>query len=92
MTKTHAAAAEQYTRALPSLDAVPLEFDELRRALSAHNALASLIGHCMQHLDGSDDSIPVPPDPLASLLEAANAQVAHIVEKLEGEQAQRRMR
>lgn len=57
---------------------------ELQLALDGHDALATLLGYCTQHMDGSDTNIPVPPDQLSSLLTAVNQRVRLQVEALKG--------
>jgi hypothetical protein len=90
MAKPFIVATAQPRTALPSLDAVPLDFFYLRDALGAHEALAVLLVHCTQKTDGSDSTIPTAPGHLASLLTAANAQATRALNDLEREQATRR--
>lgn len=55
---------------------------ELQLALDGHDALATLLSYCSQNLDGSDTTIPLAPDQLASLHTAVNQRVRQQVETL----------
>lgn len=55
---------------------------QIEDAMDAHHALASLVGHCMQHLNGCDDNTPVSPRHMGALLQAVNAQVQQHVNAL----------
>lgn len=54
---------------------VESHLENLEYALGAHQALDRLVTYCTQRTDGQDWNIPVPPEHMAALLQAANAQM-----------------